>query len=116
MLPNGDQARIDLTKLTDYVLDANHRIGRNKARVFQAALGLGREDAPVLLQALSVAAKTEPANLLRQDSHGAHYAIEFMMRNRDRQRRIRSLWTIRVGESFPRFVSAFVAKGDPADG
>lgn len=47
-LPNGSGAQVDLRKLTDYVLNPQHPRGRNKARVFAAALNLERADARAL--------------------------------------------------------------------
>jgi len=38
-LLNGDRADLG-TKLEDYVLNADHRQGRHKARVFEAVLGI----------------------------------------------------------------------------
>lgn len=111
-LPNGERAYIDSRKLTDYVLAPDHRIGRHKARVFAAALGLREADAPALAAALSRAAVAGEAELLRTDIYGAHYAVLFMMQANGVRRQVRSLWVIRAGEDFPRFVSAFVAKQD----
>jgi hypothetical protein len=111
-LPNGDNAFLDPLKLTGYVLDPAHRTGRHKARVFAAVLGITSADAPALASALLRAASVEDASLERADAHGAHYAIEFILTFGGRSCRVRSLWTIRHGEEFPRFVSAFVAKQD----
>ena len=108
LIPNGDRALIDPLKLTGYVLDPNHRTGRHKARVFNATLGLTRDDASILGEALLHAAETADATLERTNVHGAHYAIEFMMTHGERSRLVRSLWTIRPDEDYPRFVSAFV--------
>jgi hypothetical protein len=108
LIPNGRRAFIDPIKLTGYVLDPAHRTGRHKARVFAAALGLSREHASVLGEALLSAAETADAVLEHQNRHGAHYAIEFIMTHGERSASVRSLWTIRSGEDFPRFVTAFV--------
>jgi hypothetical protein len=114
-IPNGDRAVIDMRKLTHYVLDPNHKTGRHKARVFAAALGLTVEHAHVLADALRQAAAAEEAGLERRDSYGAHYRIEFAIMFKDKLRRVRSIWTIRSGEDFPRFVSAFVTAEDEDD-
>ena len=44
-IPNGEEAVVDIRKLADYCLNASHLSGRHKARIFRAALGIGREDA-----------------------------------------------------------------------
>lgn len=43
-IPNADAAVIDRRKIANYVLDPDHRLGRHKARVFAAALGLRRRE------------------------------------------------------------------------
>jgi len=69
LIPNGDRALLDPLKLTGYVLDPNHRTGRHKVRVFNAALGLTRDDASILGDALLHAAETADAELERRDVH-----------------------------------------------
>jgi hypothetical protein len=69
LLPNSEQAILDVRKLEDYCLDATHPRGRHKARVFREALGIGRSDATwlrtVLLQAIHENDATElPADQL----------------------------------------------------
>jgi len=56
------------------------------------------------------------ARLEREDEYGAHYAIEFVILFKERSRRVRSLWTIRDEEDFPRFVSVFVMAEDEDHG
>lgn len=107
-LPNGGIAIVDATKLSDYVLSEDHPRGRNKARVFRAALGLTAIDTSVLKEALRAAAATETALMERQDDFGEHYRLDFSMTHDGHTARVRSLWTIRTGETVPRLVSAFV--------
>ena len=111
-IPNGNRAVVDQAKLSEYVLNLNHRTGRHKARVFAAALGLMAGDAPVLAEALLSAAAGKDADLERDDTYGVHYAIEFVMMFKGKSRPLRSLWTVRSGEDFPRFVSVFVMAED----
>ena len=63
-LPNGNRAEVDRQKIIGYALDATHGLGRHKARVFRSVLGLGPENADVLVQAL------EEYRLLTKASHG----------------------------------------------
>ena len=107
-LPNGDRALVDDEKLSGYILNAAHRAGRNKARVFAAALGVTAANRGVLRAALLRAAREADADLHRVDGHGAHYAVEFVLENGGKRAQVRSLWTVRTGEDFPRLVSAFV--------
>jgi hypothetical protein len=107
-LPNATNAIVDRAKLTDYVLNSSHRVGRNKARVFLAAIGMTADDAGLLETALQTAVAERDGILERSDDYGAHYSVEFVIEVRGRSATVRSLWTVRAGEDFPRFVSAFV--------
>jgi hypothetical protein len=55
-LPNAEKAVVEVRKLRDYCLSPEHPRGKHKARVFASALGLTREDAGVLREALLSAA------------------------------------------------------------
>jgi len=88
LLPNGERAFIDPVKITDYVLNPGHRLGRNKARVFRAALGLTQADAPRLQAALALAARTEPGALVQSDAYGQHFLVRFRMTGVDGDRTV----------------------------
>ena len=47
-LPNADRAEVDLRKLSEYCLSPEHPVGKHKAAVFLAALGLTVADAHLL--------------------------------------------------------------------
>ncbi len=55
-LPNGSSAVVDVEKLRDYCLSAQHPEGRHKARVFLSALGMTSADADRLREILLSAA------------------------------------------------------------
>jgi hypothetical protein len=56
-LPNAHRAIVDIAKLRDYCLNQQHEYGRDKARAFAAALGLGRTHAEWLRLRLLEAAR-----------------------------------------------------------
>lgn len=107
-LPNGERAYIDPRKLVTYTLNANHPVGGHKARVFMAALQIGPHNADVLSEALRLGAASNEATLERENRFGQHFSLHLLASHRGRVREVRSLWTIRPGEDFPRYVSAFV--------
>jgi hypothetical protein len=63
LLPNREQAVVDLTKLSDYCLNPEHPRGRHKARVFASALGLTLADAESLRAMLLLVALDHEAIL-----------------------------------------------------
>lgn len=69
-LPHGNDAIIDQRKLTDYCLSPNHDDGKHKAQLFRNLLGLTREHAGMLLDALRGAAVDGEAMLGYEDRDG----------------------------------------------
>lgn len=97
-LPNAEKAVIDIGKLRNYCLSAEHPRGRHKARVFLSVLGLNQIDAAFLRDVLARAAVQEEAVLIEADRYGDRYIIDFPLTKNERHARIRSSWIVRRGE------------------
>ena len=76
-LPNADQTVFDLREPTNYCLDPFHPTGQHKAVVFRHRLGLTKENADTLLNALLQAALTREAVLGRTDEFGQGRTLDF---------------------------------------
>ena len=109
-LPNGSQALVDIRKLRDYCLDPNSPKGRNKARVFAAALGLTRRDAEFLRQALLKAAAEKEYVSGEKDDYGQRFTVDLIVETDRSSQRVRSGWIVRHDENFPRLTTCFVVK------
>jgi hypothetical protein len=72
-LPQHEKAVIPIEKLRDYALDPNHPMGKNKARVFKAALGVERDHADVLSKVLRSTLFRSPAVQGRRSQYGEHW-------------------------------------------
>jgi hypothetical protein len=107
-LPNSDRAEVDLRKLSDYCLSPIHPVGKHKAAVFRAALGLTAPDAPILRECILEAAADGEAVAERVDEFGDRYRLDFEMATPSGRATVRSAWIIRVGEDFPRLTTCFV--------
>jgi len=108
MLPFGENAVVDVRKLTDYVLSPEHPRGRHKARVFAAALGLTAADAEQLRASLLSAARSQPAVPGAVDSFGRRYVVDYQWSIRTRSAVVRSIWILPTGESTPRLITCHV--------
>ncbi len=104
-LPGGDRAIVEIAKLRDYCLSADHFRGRHKARVFAAVLGLSAEHCDSLRGALLNAARNEEAAASDNDEYGQRYVVDFTMEGPVGTGSIRSSWIVRTGEDFPRLTS-----------
>lgn len=107
-LPNAERAFVDIAKLRDYSLNAEHEEGKHKARVFAAALGLGIEDAEWLREKLVTVAKSEDCRLGRKTEYGQRYLIDFGLSHEGKSARLRSVWIVRTGEDLPRLATCYV--------
>ena len=107
-LPNAERAFVDVAKLRDYSLNAEHKEGKHKARVFAVASGLGANDAEWLREKLLSIAKSEDCQLGRKTDYGQRYLIDFELSHERRSAQIRSVWIVRKGENFPRLITCYV--------
>jgi hypothetical protein len=107
-LPAGDRAIVDMAKLRDYCLNRSHPVGKHKARVFAAALGLSVADAPILRKHLLRAALTADASEGSVDAFGRRFWIESDIVHGPKRAILRSAWMIRSGENVPRLITCYV--------
>ena len=108
LLPNSDQAILDIRKIEDYCLNPSHPRGRHKARVFREALNLQRSDAAWLRDALLEAARVGEASEVVVDVWGSHWRLDAMIRRHDKAVVVRTIWIVRVGENWPVFITCWV--------
>jgi hypothetical protein len=101
-------AVLDIRKLEDYCLDPSHPRGRHKARVFRQALGLGRDDAAWLREVLLRGVQDGWATGLGSDKYGSGWSVDVPVGRQGRTGVVRTVWIVRAGETFPRFVTCWV--------
>ncbi len=107
-LPNADRAVVDVRKLRDYCLNADHPRGQHKARVLKRALRWTVDEAEDVRRRLLQAALQTDASFLGADDYGQRYALDFAAQGVSGPATVRSLWIIRHGEDYPRFASCYV--------
>lgn len=110
IIPNADNAVVDIRKLLDYVLNPKHERGKHKARVFASVFGLTSDDAITFREYLLLIVKTEEAQLGMRGSYGQMYWIDLPLTWNDVTENIRTTWIVRNDEDFPRLVSCFVKR------
>ena len=107
-LPNAGKAAVDPRKVSDYCLSLTHPVGRHKAAVFRAALGLTVANAPDLIRMLLHAAQTAQAVPGRADEFGERYETDFEAATPAGRATIRAAWIVRTGEDFPRLTTCYI--------
>ncbi len=115
LLPNGKRAIVDIRKLHDYCLNADHPRGGAKARVFARVLGISARDASKLKSRLLKVAISEEAVIGELDVYGQRYTIDFEMKTEVGTAVIRSGWIVLHKESSPRLTTCYVRKRKKSD-
>jgi hypothetical protein len=106
LLANADRAVIDPIKLHGYLLSTSHPIGRFKARFF-VALGFTSDRWSELDAALRAQHLPRDAELGPLEEFGQFYTIRAILKGPVSESPIVSVWLVRTGEDFPRFVTAY---------
>ena len=107
-LPNAERAEVDPRKLADYCLSPVHPVGKHKAAVFRAALGLTASDAGELRDRLLQAAVSGQAVPGSTDEYGQRFTVDFEVSTAVGIATVRSAWIVRAGEDFPRLTTCYL--------
>ena len=110
-LPDADRAVVPRDKLEGYLLNLGHEVGRHKARVFGAALGIHRGDWEYLRDRISEGIVAAPVGAVRDTPWGRLYEVAAPVQGLNgRTRRVMTVWLVaRAGEP-PRFVTGYVVE------
>ena len=107
-LPNGQQCDLG-TKLEDYSLNPLHREGRNKARIFDSALGITRANVEVLRAAIqSAAASSDEAEARGDNGFGEVFNLRFVMTTDRGSATVLTSWIVLHNQNFPRLTTCYI--------
>jgi hypothetical protein len=107
LIPNAENAVIDIRKLRDYCLNPEHSDGKNKARLFSSILGMTATNAEELRQILLEVIQTHEAQLGRRDEFGQRYRLDFSIEWQNRRATLRSGWIIEPDSDLPRLTTCY---------
>jgi hypothetical protein len=107
LIPNAENAIVDISKLRDYCLNPEHRDGKHKARLFAAILGMTADDAEELRQVLLEIINIREAELGKQDEFGQRYTLDFEISWQNRKATLRSGWIIEAGSKIPKLTACY---------
>lgn len=107
-LPNSHRAVVEIEKLRNYSLNPNHPIGKHKARVFKAALGITLKEADWLRERALEIAVSEDARPGAASVFGDKYVIDSVLEYKGQSAMVRFSWIIEFGTDFPRLTSCYV--------
>jgi len=107
-LPNAERAIVDIGKLRDYSLNPEHEVGKHKARVFKAALGITIDDAGWLRERILQATMEEEVEDGLLSVFGRKYVLDLMVTHGEKSAQVRTAWIVEHGTDFPRLTSCYV--------
>jgi hypothetical protein len=107
LIPNAENAVIDIRKLRDYCLNPQHDDGKHKARLFSSILGMTPDNAEELRQILVEVIQTHEAQLGRRDGFGQRYTLDFTIEWQNRSATLRSGWIIEHDSEIPRLTTCY---------
>ena len=105
-LPNADKARIDKTKITEYLLSKSHPDGCNKAYFF-CQFGFTVENWEIFAQSLHKHAIDNDVTKTVESKYGSRYSTESTLVTPDgRNPEVRSTWILEKHSTIPRLITA----------
>lgn len=107
LIPNAENAVVDIRKLRDYCLNPEHDDGKHKARLFSSMLGMTPENAEELRQILLEIIQSHEAQLGRRDWFGQRYTLDFTIEWQNRSATLRSGWIIEHDSEIPRLTTCY---------
>ncbi len=98
-------------KLTDYALNLENPVGRDKAFMFQRHLGFTQDNYELLMAQISEQALDNEAVLGRNDEHGQRYTVDLEIIGTEGQREIvRTGWIVEPESDMARLVTLYVRR------
>jgi hypothetical protein len=107
LIPNAENAVVDIRKLCDYCLNPEHDDGKHKARLFSSILEMTADNAEELRQILLEVVQAHEARLGRQDEFGQRYTLDFKIEWQNRSTTPRSGWIIEHDSEVPRLTTCY---------
>lgn len=111
----GDVAKqllIDPRKCTDYALNPDNPMGRDKAVMFRQYLGFTQDNYQPLLEQIERKVMDAEASLGIYYEHGQRYQVDLEIRGIEagQQEIVRTGWIVRHNENIARLVTLYVRR------
>ena len=109
-LPDAARARVDRTKVVDYLLSTTHPGGRSKAEFF-TSFGFHLDDWQVLARSLAQHGKSNLVVSVLESEWGKRYSVDGELQTPDgRTPYVRTVWIVESGDTAPRLITAFPSR------
>lgn len=92
LLPGGQQAVVEDSKLLEYILNPEHPVGRHHAMLFETLLGITRRNCEVLKEQLLRAATSVEVDAGKPSPFGQKFEMRFPVRGPLGTRPVLAVW------------------------
>lgn len=108
LLPDGEQAVVDDTKLLDYVFNPDHPVGRHHAVLLENLLGITRANYVLLKDQLLLAATSVEVEAGQASPFGEKFEMRVLVRGPRGTRPVLAVWIREPGRAGPRLITCYV--------
>ncbi|MFZ4626250.1 MAG: DUF6883 domain-containing protein [Rhodoferax sp.] len=109
-LPNAASAVVSRQKVFDYALNPDHPIGKEKARVFESALGFNASNGQELINQIFSKVAAFPAVERMETEYGRSFRADIPVTGPGGSGIVITGWVIDIGTTVPRLATLRVAK------
>lgn len=111
LLPNAEKAILTEEKFTGYFLDPNHKVGGNKALVFEKVLGYNKENWSELRSQIQQGLLKYRSTEGLTDQYGKRFEVRMIIKGpTGRYAKVKTGWIVDSGGNCPRIISAYIYK------
>ncbi len=104
-IPNSDRAIIELSKLTEYLLNTKHKRGGAKAKLL-LQFGYNLENWQQLESDIRKFHLSEDVNVVKETAYGVKYEVSAnLLTPSNRQLLVKTVWQIDTGTNSPRLIT-----------
>lgn len=103
--PDFTTPDIDSRKITDYAMNPDHPVGRNKYRVINSATGLGPGDAAEIERQIREGVRRGNPILGKADQYGQRWNVDVTLTGPTGTITVRTAWIVDAGSSTPRLTT-----------
>jgi hypothetical protein len=103
--PDFSTPELDDRKITDYAMNPNHPVGKNKYRVINSATGLGPDDAQEIRRQIIEGVHDGTPIRGKVDEYGQRWSVDVPLTGPHGTMIVRTAWILDSGSTTPRMVT-----------
>ncbi len=107
-LLNAEKASLDVRKFTEYALNPNHPLGKNKALVFESKLGFNLSNYEELISKIKKGIMENKPRIGGVDEYGEYFSVDMVVAGPKGSGVVTTGWMYKTGSDIPLLTTLFV--------